>query len=81
MKEDTQCECEHDELWEDFLNLAELYSERMSPQEFGFGLIRMATKLLADCTDNGLLASSTAMAGVMEGLKWKMEENRGNEES
>lgn len=41
-----------DNLWEDYLTLAEKHSENMPPYEFGYALIRFSTKLLLDTAPN-----------------------------
>jgi hypothetical protein len=68
-----------DKLWHDFLELGENYQDELPVQEFGFGLIRMATGMLFDCAGNEGLAYRTALAaievGYTEHLKRMEEQN------
>ena len=61
-------------LWEDYLSLAEKYSELMPCYEFGFALIQFSVKMLMDQAPRHGVALETIKVATEEGIKWHVEE-------
>jgi len=62
------------ELWEDYLALAEKYSELMPAHEFGYKLIEISVKMLMDIAPRHGVALETIKIATEEGIKWHVEE-------
>lgn len=74
-----------EELWEDYLALAEKYRDIMPMHDFGFGLIQLSVKMLMDLAPRHMVALETIRIATEEGIKWHVEERakqnkRGNHE-
>lgn len=63
-----------EELWEDYLALAEKYSGIMAAHEFGFALIQLSVKMLMDLAPRHMVALETIRIATEEGIKWHVEE-------
>lgn len=63
-----------EELFEDYLALAEKYKDLMPVYEFGFGMIQFASKMLMDCAPRHKVALETIRVATEEGIKWHVEE-------
>lgn len=63
-----------EELFEDFLALAEKYDNLMPVYEFGFGVIQFAVKMIMDCAPRHKVALETIRVATEEGIKWHVEE-------
>ena len=63
-----------EELWEDYLALAEKYNDLLPPQDFGFALIQLSVKLLMDLAPRHGVALETIKVATEEGIKWHVEE-------
>lgn len=74
MDKDKYCEV-NDKLLNDYLDLCESYQNELPVHEFGFSIIRMASKMLFDCAPNNRVALDTIHAGISKGLGWHMEES------
>lgn len=61
-------------LFHDYLELCESYQEEMPAPEFGFGMIRIVSKMLFDIAPSEMVARETIRVGMEEGLKWSLEE-------
>lgn len=61
-------------LWCDYLELCEKYDGVFPLHEFGYNIIRFATKMLVDAHANGIVSMCTALCGIMEGAKMQLEE-------
>lgn len=63
-----------EEFWEDYLALAEKYSEIMPGYEFGYALIQFSVKMLMDEAPRHKIALETIRVATEEGIKWHVEE-------
>lgn len=63
-----------EELWEDYLALAEKYNPMMPGYEFGFALIQFSVKMLMDTAPRHGVALETIKVATEEGIKWHVEE-------
>jgi len=63
-----------EELWQDYLALAEKYSELMPNYEFGYALIQFNVKMLMDSAPRHGIALETIKVATEEGIKWHVEE-------
>lgn len=63
-----------EELWEDYLALAEKYSDLLPAHEFGFALIQLSVKMLMDIAPRHMVALETIKIATEEGIKWHVEE-------
>lgn len=61
-------------LLHDYLDLCESYSNELPVHEFGFGMIRIVSKMLFDCAPSEEVARKTIEVGIEEGFKWHEEE-------
>lgn len=65
------------DLWEDYLALCEKYRHTMPVYEFGYQLIKFNTKMLMDTAPRHKVALDTIKTATEEGIKWHVEERRG----
>lgn len=63
-----------EELWEDYLALAEKYSDLMPAHEFAYALIQLSVKMLMDIAPRHGVALETIKTATEEGIKWHVEE-------
>lgn len=63
-----------EELWEDYLALAEKYTDLMPAHDFGFALIQLSVKMLMDLAPRHMVALETIRIATEEGIKWHVEE-------
>lgn len=75
MKMDEK-EYDFDELYRDYLKLFESYKDKMPLHEFGFGMIRIVSKMLFD---GYVFAKRIIEKGMNEGYYWSQEENKEEE--
>ncbi len=64
------------ELWEDYLNLAEKFDKLMPGYEFGFALIQFSVKMLMDIAPRHVVAIETIRAATEQGISWHVEEKQ-----
>jgi len=81
MQEDHQKELKrleeaHKELYGAYLQLCKQFEEKMPVWEFGFGLIRLASKMLLDSAPSHDTAFNTISRAVHEAEKWYKEESK-----
>lgn len=61
-------------LWNDYLDLCEQYEHKLPVHEFGFAIIRFASKMLFDMAPNDQVAFDTINVAMQEGCKWSRED-------
>lgn len=63
-----------EELWNDFLALAEKYDTLLPAHELGYALIQFSTKMLMDLAPRHKIALETIRVATEEGIKWHVDE-------
>lgn len=63
-----------EELWQDYLALAEKFDQLMPGYEFGYALIQFSVKMLMDTAPRHKIALETIRVATEEGIKWHVEE-------
>ncbi len=63
-----------DELWQDYLALAEKYGDLMPSYEFGYTLIRFSVKMLMDTAPRHGVALETIKVATEDGIKWHVND-------
>jgi hypothetical protein len=66
-----------EKLHQDYLDLCDSYKDEMPVYEFGFGMIRIVSKMLFDCAPSRETALETIRMGINEGLNWHIENGGG----
>lgn len=75
-KDITLTEKARQDLWTDYLNLAEKYDKLMPGYEFGFALIQFTVKMLMDIAPRHGVAIETIRAATEQGISWHVEEKK-----
>lgn len=71
----NKCENKHD-LWEDFLDLGEKYSNEMTVPDFGSSMLRFVFKMMFDCAPNADVIKEITQRSMMEAYEWHLDEKK-----
>ena len=66
----------NENLWKDYIDLCSKYDGKMEIYEFGFSILRFASKMLMDSSPTYSVGHSTIMEGINAGMRWHSEESK-----